>query len=339
MLSIDKEEMEKRIDYALDAVGMIKYKKRKPTQLSGGQQQRIAIARALIKSPDVVIADEPTGNLDEKNTQQIMNIIKKISKECLVILVTHERRLAEFYGDRIIEIKDGRVISDEATLNNGELYETENNNIYLKEYNYEVASSEDLNIKYFYKEDKEKLDLDIIFKDNTFYIQSKQTNLKIKFIDKSDEIKIIDSKKPVVTKQTVDDFEYHLPKIEYKETKNQTVLKFTDTIKMALNHLGGLRKRQKLLFLVMFFSTIMITIGFINLFSSRHVEEVDFMNFNRNLITILDPEIDFRSAHNDLGDGAIFLGNPDSLSVNVFNNGYFNHKRNGIGTWNPSAAS
>lgn len=78
ILNLDKDEIDQRIEYALDAVGMLKFKKRKPTQLSGGQQQRIAIARALVKSPDVVIADEPTGNLDERNTTQIMSIIKKI---------------------------------------------------------------------------------------------------------------------------------------------------------------------------------------------------------------------------------------------------------------------
>ena len=80
MLGVDITESASRIEYALKAVGMEKYKKRKAKQLSGGQQQRVAIARALVKSPDVVIADEPTGNLDEKNTTQIMNIIKKYRK-------------------------------------------------------------------------------------------------------------------------------------------------------------------------------------------------------------------------------------------------------------------
>jgi ABC-type lipoprotein export system ATPase subunit len=148
MLDLPKEEVNTRIEYALTAVGMIKYQKRKPNQLSGGQQQRVAIARALVKSPNVVIADEPTGNLDEKNSTQILNIIKKISKECLVILVTHERRLAEFYGDIVIEISDGKVISQKESYEYKELQHTDDLNIYLQEYEKEDLSLEDVNIHY-----------------------------------------------------------------------------------------------------------------------------------------------------------------------------------------------
>ena len=95
MYDLSNEEKIERMNYVLKAVGMFKYRKKNISQLSGGQQQRVAIARALIKSPSLILADEPTGNLDEKNTIQIMNIIKKISKNTLVILVSHERRIAE----------------------------------------------------------------------------------------------------------------------------------------------------------------------------------------------------------------------------------------------------
>ena len=109
VFGLEEEEIQSRIDYALNAVGMIKYKNRECNHLSGGQQQRVAIARALVKSPKIIVADEPTGNLDEKNTNIILNIIKKISKECLVILVTHEDRIAKFYADTIIYLKDGMI--------------------------------------------------------------------------------------------------------------------------------------------------------------------------------------------------------------------------------------
>ena len=85
----NKKEIQKRVNYVLEAVGMIRYRNRLATMLSGGEKQRIAIARALVKNPSIVIADEPTGNLDSKNSLEIMNIIKAISKEKLVILVTH----------------------------------------------------------------------------------------------------------------------------------------------------------------------------------------------------------------------------------------------------------
>ena len=135
MYELSPEQKESRILYVLKAVGMEKYRKRKVSQLSGGQQQRIAIARALAKTPSVIFADEPTGNLDEKNTIQIMNIIKKISKDCLVILVTHEKRIAEFYADRIIKIEDGKVIFDEISSFEGDYHLEDDNNIYLKDMN------------------------------------------------------------------------------------------------------------------------------------------------------------------------------------------------------------
>ncbi len=102
----DKEETKKRVYYVLERVGMYRYRNRPAKMLSGGERQRVAIARAIVKNPNIVIADEPTGNLDSKNSLEIMNIIKAISKERLVILVTHETELAKFYASRVIEVQD-----------------------------------------------------------------------------------------------------------------------------------------------------------------------------------------------------------------------------------------
>lgn len=321
MLNVSKEEIEERIEYALKAVGMEKYKKRKPTQLSGGQQQRIAIARALVKSPKVIIADEPTGNLDEKNTTQIMNIIKKISKECLVILVTHERRLADFYGDRIIEIADGQVISDNIISSTGSFLQMDNTNIYLQEFNKDEYKNDNVNIKYFYQEEKKDIDLNIIFKDNTFFIQSKLENVKIKFIDKSNEIKVIDSKKPVISPHNIDEFDYHLKPIEQGNQKNKSVIKFTDTLKMAISHLNGLKKRQKLLFVTMFLSTIMITIGLLNLFNSRSINENDYVYYNKNTIQLFHDDDDFI---NLLDEDDYIIVDPDNSVASEFTDLSFN---------------
>lgn len=104
----DKEE----VAALLEQVEMTQYAKRKPNQLSGGQKQRVAIARALVKHPEIIMADEPTGALDSNTGKQVMETLKKLSKEKLVIIVSHDREFAEFYGDRIIELKDGKIISD-----------------------------------------------------------------------------------------------------------------------------------------------------------------------------------------------------------------------------------
>ena len=99
-------------NHLLDLVGINGLEKRKPSQLSGGQKQRVAIARALIKNPSIIMADEPTGALDSQTGIQVMNVLKKLSKEKLVIVVSHDIELAEKYADRIVRIKDGEVESD-----------------------------------------------------------------------------------------------------------------------------------------------------------------------------------------------------------------------------------
>ena len=96
----------------LEQVDLTGYAKRKPNTLSGGQKQRIAIARALVKSPEIIMADEPTGALDSATGKQVFDTLKKLSKEKLVIVVSHDRDFAELYGDRIIELKDGKILSD-----------------------------------------------------------------------------------------------------------------------------------------------------------------------------------------------------------------------------------
>ena len=107
-----KPKDKKAIAALLEEVDLTGYAKRKPNTLSGGQKQRIAIARALVKSPEIIMADEPTGALDSATGKQVFDTLKKLSKSKLVIVVSHDREFAELYGDRVIELKDGKVISD-----------------------------------------------------------------------------------------------------------------------------------------------------------------------------------------------------------------------------------
>ena len=108
-----KKVTKEAVDDLLEQVDLTGYGKRKPNTLSGGQKQRIAIARALIKQPNIIMADEPTGALDSKTGEQVFETLKKLSKDKLVIVVSHDRDFAERFGDRIIELKDGQVLSDE----------------------------------------------------------------------------------------------------------------------------------------------------------------------------------------------------------------------------------
>lgn len=110
---------------ALERVGLKEHIHKKPNQLSGGQMQRVAIARALVNDPEIILADEPTGALDSATSIQIMDLIKEIAKEKLVIMVTHNPELAENYATRIVNIKDGEVVSDTNPISNDENNNTE----------------------------------------------------------------------------------------------------------------------------------------------------------------------------------------------------------------------
>ena len=115
----DEKEIERRSHEALKLVDMERYKNKRADALSGGQQQRVAIARAIVKGSDIILADEPTGNLDAENTVKVMDILKEISQTQLVVLVTHEITLIQKYADSHIKIVDGELVED------GEITESE----------------------------------------------------------------------------------------------------------------------------------------------------------------------------------------------------------------------
>lgn len=282
--NIVNEEIDERIEYALRAVKMEKFKRRKARNLSGGQQQRVAIARALVTSPNVIIADEPTGNLDAVNSTQIMNIIKKISQECLVILVTHNTNLAYFYADRIIELKDGRIISDYENKSSGNLSFKQDQNIYLQDYQKLVIADENINLGYFYNKEHPKVDIKVIFKDNTFYITADSESSKIKFLTPGDEIKVIDAKKKGITQTEVDDFEYYLEKISHRKKRRLSVVPFKEAIKMAFARMRGLRRFQKLLLSSFILSSILIIVFVATLMGTLKINPNRFESIDRHLI-------------------------------------------------------
>ena len=128
---ISKKERKARALKALDEVGLKEQAHKKPNQMSGGQMQRVAIARALVNNPDILLADEPTGALDTETSVQVMELLKKVAKDRLVIMVTHNPELAETYSTRIVKLKDGKVTddSDPFVLNLKDMKEPEHKNL------------------------------------------------------------------------------------------------------------------------------------------------------------------------------------------------------------------
>lgn len=135
---VDREERKSRALEALKKVGLADQARKKPNQLSGGQMQRVAIARALVNNPDIILADEPTGALDSESGIQVMDLLKEVAEDRLVIMVTHNPMLAEEYSTRIVYLKDGEVEGDTMPYNTTE-EPVEDNAI-------EVAKDDDINV-------------------------------------------------------------------------------------------------------------------------------------------------------------------------------------------------
>ena len=141
---VKKKDRIKKAREALIKVGLKDHLNKRPAQLSGGQMQRVAIARALVNDPDIVLADEPTGALDTNTSIQVMDLLKEIAKDKLVIMVTHNKELAEEYATRIIKLQDGKIIDDTNPFDNKE--ETNSINTDKKTYmNYKTAFALSLN--------------------------------------------------------------------------------------------------------------------------------------------------------------------------------------------------
>ncbi|MBU1019573.1 MAG: ATP-binding cassette domain-containing protein [Firmicutes bacterium] len=311
---IDPQEIEKRVNYMLKTVGMYNFRKRKATQLSGGQKQRVAIARALVKNPRVVIADEPTGNLDSRNTVEIMNIIKKISLHRLVILVTHEKEIANFYGDHIITIKDGEIVSD---IKNTpiETYDVEDHDIfYLKDFKH-IQEAE--NITYY--QDKDNVDLpndvkiSLIYRNDTLFLDVQGAIKKVKLVTKESGIQIKDESYKT---QLKDDFlktEFDLSILDHKSLAKRKgrVFSFTDSVKDSFLRIMRLSKVGKVM-LAGFVIAGMITAVSVSVLGNTLYNKEVFVSQDVNYITFYKSRMNmtYEEIAQFKGDDETFFINP-----------------------------
>ena len=277
MLGINDDEfIKKRVEYTLDLVNMLPFKRKKAQELSGGQQQRVAIARALVKNPDFIIADEPTGNIDSKNKIEVMNILRKISEHKLVILVTHEETIAKYYSDRIITLVDGKITSDVENKSGVTDEFVRENEIYLSELSTkEKLTKDNLEIEYF-GDDKNKLKVSLIFQDGTLYIKSSE-NVRVDLLNENSRVKILEEKvtrKPEELSQT--DFEYQDLSIEPEKLGKRKLFSLKTNLRVSFSKLFNKSFRGKLLFLALIISGALIAIGAIrigNLFTHKIPED------------------------------------------------------------------
>lgn len=189
----NKKEIKRRVEFILEKVDMFRYRYRPAGMLSGGERQRVGIARALVKDPDIILADEPTGNLDSKNTLDVMNIITQIAKEKLVILVTHEQNLAKFYADRVIEFSDGVITKDYKNEQPDELDYQVENKFYLQDFKHKNKLSKNNAEVNIYSNENSDVKIDIVVKNGNYYIKT-YNNYLTQLIDESSSIEFIDAK-------------------------------------------------------------------------------------------------------------------------------------------------
>ncbi len=317
----DRNLINERIDQVLDAMGMKGFKKRPAKALSGGQQQRVAIARALVKSPKVIIADEPTGNLDSANTIEIMNIIKKISTKCLVILVTHEQSLVDFYADRVIEVQDGKVIKDYLNSASGSLKQKDDRIIYLQDMLNDKTSIGNINIDYFYDEgEKPNLDLSFIFRSGTLYIKNSKVN-KVKLIGENDKDVIIRNEKyQEMTTEDILKKDFVLQDLpEVKRNNNRGVIRFRDALKKGLQSFMAARKLKKFLCLG-FLVVAMVTVYNIATFGATvRIDETLIHDTDKNIVGVVNGEKKGAKVLTYENAKQIVAGNSDILAIMPFN--------------------
>ena len=177
--SVDLNEREKlkRVEDALRKVNMLRFRKRLVGELSGGQQQRVAIARAIAKSPKVIFADEPTGHLDEESTLNICALLKKLSKTSLVVMVTHEERLANFFADRIIRIERGDIASDSSDWERGALISADKNAVYTGDYRDESFTGGAVKLRVLSAEGAESAEITLVVEDGRLIVKTDDKRL------------------------------------------------------------------------------------------------------------------------------------------------------------------
>ncbi|MBR5712126.1 MAG: ABC transporter ATP-binding protein/permease [Lachnospiraceae bacterium] len=242
----DEKEISERVTAALAGVGMDKYSNRLPDTLSGGQQQRVAIARAIVKNPSVILADEPTGNLDETNTILVMDILKVMSRNCLVLLVTHEADLVDSYCDTVVELKDGKIVSIHENEDANGYAAKKKNEIFLGELAHRTKSDADTELDIYGETPENPVKITLVNKGGRLYIQVNTP--KVTVLDDSSEVKLregVFSESEEMERKEKEIDMSKLPPIEGKEYGK--LFRFRKTLRdgFTSNYRNIMRQRSK----------------------------------------------------------------------------------------------
>ena len=281
----DKKIIKERVEYSLEKVGMLRYKRRPAAMLSGGERQRVGIARAIVKDPNIILADEPTGNLDSKNSLEVMKIIKGISKDRLVILVTHEVNLAKFYASRIIEIKDGKVEKDYKNKTSEDLDYRTDNTFYLKDFdNVHELKDKDMKVN-IYTNNKEKININVVIDNGNIYIETKN-DLKPSIVDETTAIEFVNDHYKKITKDEVDKYNF-----DFNEAfKTKFKKKYTSILNPITLKINGFKKvfdysiLKKVLLGGFILSGMFLLFAVSSIAGALKVSDEDFIAYNKEYL-------------------------------------------------------
>ena len=288
----DEEEIRKRIEYILQTLGIYRYRNRMADMLSGGERQRVGIARAIAKNPKIIIADEPTGNLDSANTIEIMNIIKAISRDRLVVLVTHEVELARFYASRIIELKDGKVEADYENKTDDNLDYRLDNKFYLRDFEKQESLRDgDVSVN-FYGGADDDLNIDIVIKNGNIYIKSK-ADRRIEVIDSNSAIEFVDDHYKEIDKSLYEEYDFDFDKVVDSEIKEKysSIIGFLPSLARGFKKIVNYPLIKKLLFAGFLLAGVFITYSLSSIYASLDVKDEDFISSNKDYLTVEIPKI------------------------------------------------
>ena len=278
-----------RVRYCLEKVGIDQFRNRLTSALSGGQRQRVAIARAIVKNPRIIIADEPTGNLDSANTLEIMNIIKTISRDRLVILVTHERHIAEFYSDHVAEMKDGKIIKAYNNDSSRYLDYQLENKIYLKDMAVKKNFNQDAMSVKVYSDEERAADIKLVVRGNNLYID---TGGKLNVVDETANIEMIDDHYTAMDESFFEEksFDYgaYLPP-KYK-ARYSSIYKLSNMLSTGWKTVSNFKKVRKFLMVGFVFAAAFTFLGVSNVLGILEVKPVDYRSTNGQYVTISNPD-------------------------------------------------
>ena len=285
----DNTTVTARVRYCLQTVGIDQYRNKLAGSLSGGQRQRVAIARAIVKNPSIIIADEPTGNLDSNNTLEIMNIIKTISKERLVLLVTHERNIAEFYSDHVAEMKDGKIIKAYNNDSSRYLDYQLENKIYLKDMAVHKGFSKDDVKVDVYSDEERQADLKVVIRGNNLYIN---TGGMLNVVDESSNIEMVNEHYTAMDESYFEenDFDYTACLPSKYKAKYTSVYRLTNMISSGWKTVRSFKKVRKVLMLGYVFAAMFAFLAVSNVIGLIDLKPVDYRTTNGNYITVSNPE-------------------------------------------------